>query len=420
MEEKKNVHEIIINFTKEELDSAIDKAFDKKKDKIELDGFRKGKVPKDVYFKRKGKESLYMDAVNELLPQAYDKVFEEHKDLKPIIEPKVDLRALSDQGVTFAFTITTMPEIEIKKYKGLKVKKEEAKVTKEEIEHEIGHILERYTELSIKEDGAVEDGDVAVIDFEGFKDGKAFEGGKGENYSLTIGSHTFIPGFEEQIIGMKKGEEKDINVTFPDDYQAEDLKGKEVTFKVKVNEIKTKVKREMDKEFFEDLGLEGVDSKEALEKEVEANIKVNKEADIENAYIDELLKKIAENTTVTIPEELIEEEISALIKRFEQQIRMQGLSLEVFYQMTKSDEKALREQMREEAKNHVLYRFILEEVKNKEGIAVTKEEAEKELEELSKKYNMSKEEFLKAYGDIDMLMYEMEVKKTLDFLKENN
>ena len=176
----------------------------------------------------------------------------------------------------------------------------------------------------------------------------------------------------------------------------------------------------MDKEFFEDLGLEGVDSKEALEKEVEANIKVNKEADIENAYIDELLKKIAENTTVTIPEELIEEEISALIKRFEQQIRMQGLSLEVFYQMTKSDEKALREQMREEAKNHVLYRFILEEVKNKEGIAVTKEEAEKELEELSKKYNMSKEEFLKAYGDIDMLMYEMEVKKTLDFLKENN
>ncbi len=420
MEEKKNVHEIIINFTKEELDSAINKAFDKKKDKIELDGFRKGKVPKDVYFKRKGKESLYMDAVNELLPQAYDKVFEEHKDLKPIIEPKVDLRALSDQGVTFAFTITTMPEIEIKKYKGLKVKKEEAKVTKEEIEHEIGHILERYTELSIKEDGAVEDGDVAVIDFEGFKDGKDFEGGKGENYSLTIGSHTFIPGFEEQIIGMKKGEEKDINVTFPDDYQAEDLKGKEVTFKVKVNEIKTKVKREMDKEFFEDLGLEGVDSKEALEKEVEANIKVNKEADIENAYIDELLKKIAENTTVTIPEELIEEEISALIKRFEQQIRMQGLSLEVFYQMTKSDEKALREQMREEAKNHVLYRFILEEVKNKEGIAVTKEEAEKELEELSKKYNMSKEEFLKAYGDIDMLMYEMEVKKTLDFLKENN
>ena len=420
MEKKQNVFEVEIKIEKDEFDKAMEKALDKKIKTASVDGFRKGHVPKDVYLKKFGKESLYMDAVNELLPQAYDKVFEEHKDLKPIIEPKVDLRALSDQGVTFAFTITTMPEIEIKKYKGLKVKKEEAKVTKEEIEHEIGHILERYTELSIKEDGAVEDGDVAVIDFEGFKDGKAFEGGKGENYSLTIGSHTFIPGFEEQIIGMKKGEEKDINVTFPDDYQAEDLKGKEVTFKVKVNEIKTKVKREMDKEFFEDLGLEGVDSKEALEKEVEANIKVNKEADIENAYIDELLKKIAENTTVTIPEELIEEEISALIKRFEQQIRMQGLSLEVFYQMTKSDEKALREQMREEAKNHVLYRFILEEVKNKEGIAVTKEEAEKELEELSKKYNMSKEEFLKAYGDIDMLMYEMEVKKTLDFLKENN
>ncbi len=419
MENKKNIHEVVISFNKEELDNAIDKAFDKKKDKIELDGFRKGKVPKDVYFKRNGKESLYMDAVNELLPEAYDRVFNEN-DLKPIIEPRVDLKSLSDQGVEFLFTITTMPEIEIKKYKGLKVKKEEVKVSKEEIEHEIGHILERYTELSIKEEGTVETGDVAVIDFEGFKDGVAFEGGKGENYSLTIGSNTFIPGFEEQLVGMKKDEEKDINVTFPEDYHAEDLKGQPVVFKVKVNEIKEKVTRELDEDFFEDLGIEGVNSRETLEKEVEENIKANKEMDSENAYIDELLKEIAKNTTVDIPEELIEEEINSLVKRFEGQIRMQGISLEVFYEMTKSTEADLRDQMKEEAKNHVLYRFIIEEIKNKENIVVTKEEADKEAEDMAEKYNMSKEEFLKAYGDLDILMYEMEVRKTIDFLKENN
>lgn len=420
MEEKKNVYEIVIDFTKEELDNAIDKAFDKKKDKIELDGFRKGKVPKDIYYKRNGKESLYMDAVNILLPEAYDRVFKEHSDLKPIIDPKVDLRALSDQGVSLAFTITTMPEVEIKKYKGLKVKKEEVKVSKEEIDHEIGHILERYTELAIKDDGCVEDGNVAVIDYEGFKDGVAFDGGKGENYSLTIGSHTFIPGFEEQVIGMKKGEEKDIKVTFPEDYHSEDLKGKEVTFKVKVNEIKEKVTREMDKEFFEDLGLEGVDSKESLEKEVESNIRVNKEAEVENAYFDELLEKIGENTTVDIPEELIAEELDQMVKNFEKQLKMQGLSLEVFLEITKSDENALRDQMKDEARKHILYRFIIEEVKNRENIVVSDESAEKNAEELAIKYNISKEDLLKEYGGLDILKYEMEVKKTLDFLKENN
>ena len=225
---KDNVFTEVVKFNKKEFDDAIDKAFDKKKKDIKLDGFRKGKVPKDVYFKKNGKESLYMEALNILLPEAYDKAL---RNYKPIIDPKVDVKSISEEGVEFEFTITTMPEVNIKKYKGLNVKKDKIKVTKEEIDHEIKHLLERFVEFEVK-DGDVENGDIAVIDFEGFKDGKPFEGGKGENYSLEVGSGTFIPGFEEQVIGMKAEEEKDIKVTFPEDYHQDDLKGKEAVFKV--------------------------------------------------------------------------------------------------------------------------------------------------------------------------------------------
>lgn len=413
---KKNVFEEIVKFDKNEFEEAIDKAFENKKNDIKLDGFRKGKVPKDIYFKKAGKESLYMDALDLLLPEAYDKAL---KDYKPIIDPKVDIKSISEDGVEFVFTITTMPEVNIKKYKGLKVAKEEVKVEKEEIEHEIGHLLERFAELEVKE-GKVEDGDIAVIDFEGFKDGEPFEGGKAENYSLEIGSGTFIPGFEDQVIGMKQGEEKDVKVTFPEDYHQEDLKGKNVIFKVKVNEIKTKVERELDEDFFEDLGLEGVDSKEKLEEEIENNIKASKERDIEEKFIDEVLAKIAENTEVEVPEELVEDEINHMIVNFEQQVRMQGLSLEVFYEMTKSTEEDLRAQMKEEAEKHVLYRIIIEKITELEKIEVTDKEAEEEVENLAKRYAVEKEEFLNMYGDINMLKYELEVKKVLDFLAEEN
>ncbi len=415
----KNIKEILIKFNKEEFDNAIDKAFDKKKNDIELDGFRKGKVPKDIYYKRRGKEALYMDAVDILLPDAYDRLFEENKDLKPIITPKVDLRALSDNEVVFAFTITTMPEVNIKKYTGLEVEKNEVEVTKEEIEHELSHILERYTELAIK-DGEVSDGDVAVIDFEGFLEGVPFDGGKDENYSLTIGTNTFIPGFEEQLIGMKKDEEKEINVTFPEDYGSEDLKGKDVVFKVKVNEIKEKITREMDEEFFEDLGIEGVNTKEELEKEIEENIRVNKEHDAENKYFEELFTKIRENTTVEIPDEVVDEETNNLIKEFEKNIKMQGISLELFYEITKSDEAALKEQLKEEARTRVLNSFILEEIVNKENLRASKEELDAEYEKLAKQYNMTVEELEKEIENKEMFKLELETKKALEFLKENN
>ena len=384
-----------------------------------MDGFRKGKVPREIYEKHFGKESLFIDAADSVLQDAYTKAMEESK-LVPVVQPAVDLKSLSEDGVEFTFKIVTKPEVKVKKYKGLNIKPETVEVTEEEVEHELGHLLERYTELVTKEDGAVEEGNVAVIDFEGFKDGVAFDGGKGENYSLEIGTHTFIPGFEEQVIGMKTGEEKDIEVTFPEEYGAKDLAGAKATFKVKVNEIKEKQMRELDEEFFEDLGMEGVNSEESLKEEIKKSISAQKEMDAENKYIDAILEGVSKNVEVDIPEEMVEEEVTRLMKRFEEQMRMQGISLDLYYQFTQSNEADLRNQLEKEAYSNVLYRLMLEEIMNLEKIEVSVEEAEKEAEELARKYQMEKEEFLSQFGGIDMVQYDLEMRKTIELLKEAN
>ena len=416
---KKNVHEVVIKIDGEAWTKALDQAFKKKQKTAKVDGFRKGKVPRDIYEKHFGKESLFIDAADSVLQDAYTKAMEESK-LVPVVQPAVDLKSLNEDGVEFTFKIITKPEVKVKKYKGLNIKPETVEVTDEEVEHELGHLLERYTELVTKEDGAVEEGNVAVIDFEGFKDGVAFDGGKGENYSLEIGSHTFIPGFEEQVIGMKTGEEKDIEVTFPEDYGAKDLAGAKATFKVKVNEIKEKQNRELDEDFFEDLGMEGVNSEESLKEEIKKSISAQKEMDAENKYIDAILEGVSKNVEVDIPEEMVEEEVTRLMKRFEEQMRMQGISLDLYYQFTQSNEADLRNQLEKEAYSNVLYRLMLEEIMNLEKIEVSVEEAEKEAEELARKYQMEKEEFLSQFGGIDMVQYDLEMRKTIELLKEAN
>ena len=416
--QSKNVHEITIKIEVEEWKIELDKAFNDKKRDTVVDGFRKGKVPRDVYEKHYGKESLFIPAADYVLQDAYMKVMEENK-LVPVVQPDVNLGGIDEDGVEFVFKIITKPEVNVKKYKGLKIEKEKVEVTKEEIEHELSHVLEKYTELVTK-DGKVESGNVAVIDFEGFKDGVAFEGGKGENYSLEIGSNTFIPGFEDQVIGMKVGEEKDINLTFPEDYGAKDLAGAAVVFKVKVNEIKEKQTRELDEEFFEDLGMEGVDSKEKLEKEIEESIKARKEMEAENNYVDKILEEVSKNVEVDIPEEMVNEEIDRLMKRFEENMRMQGISLDLYYQFSRTTEADLRNQLEKEAYSNVLYRLMLEEIMTLEKIEVTEEEVEKEAASLAEKYQMEKEEFLKQFGGLDMIQYDLEMRKTIDSLKEFN
>ena len=416
---KKNVHEVVIKIDGEVWTKALDQAFKKKQKTAKVDGFRKGKVPRDIYEKHFGKESLFIDAADSVLQDAYTKAMEESK-LVPVVQPAVDLKSLNEDGVEFTFKIVTKPEVKVKKYKGLNIKPEKVEVTDEEINHELGHLLERYSELVTKEDGTVEEGNTAVIDFEGFKDGVAFDGGKGENYSLEIGSHTFIPGFEEQVIGMKTGEEKEIEVTFPEDYGAKDLAGAKATFMVVVHEIKEKKQRELDEEFFEDLGMEGVNSEESLKEQIKKSIPAQKEMDAENKYIDAILEGVSKNVEVDIPEEMVEEEVTRLMNRFEQQMRMQGISLDLYYQFTQSSEADLRSQLEKEAYSNVLYRLMLEEIMNLEKIEVSIEEAEKEAEELSKKYQMEKEEFLQQFGGIDMVQYDLEMRKTIELLKEAN
>lgn len=417
---KSTKNELTVKIEGDQWLKALDQAFEKKVKDVTVDGFRKGKVPRNVYEKKFGKESLFLDAADAVLQGAYAKVMEEHADLVPVVQPQVDLKKIDENGVEFVFTIVTAPEVNVKKYKGLKVTKEEVKVSKEEIEHELGHVLERYAEIVVKEDGEVEEGDVAVIDFEGFKDGVAFEGGKGENYSLEIGSNTFIPGFEEQVMGMKAGEEKEIQVTFPEEYPAEDLRGAQVIFKVKVNEIKVKQNRELDAEFFEDLGMEGIDTKEKLEAEIEANIKANKDMEAENKYVDNLLAAVGKETEVDIPEELVEDEVNRMMGRFEEQLKMQGISLDVYYQFTKSSEQDLRNQMEKEAFQHVLYRLMMEEIIKLEKVEVTQEEVEKEAEEMAQKYQMEKADFISAFGGLEMIKYDLEMRKVIEVLKELN
>ena len=419
MAKKKNINEVSVKIEGKSWTDAIDKAFKEKVKTVTVDGFRKGKVPRDIYEKKFGKESLYFQASDYVLEEAYKKALEESK-LIPVVQPTVDLKNVDASHVEFVFKIITKPEVKIKKYKGLKVKPEKVKVTKEEIEHELGHILERFTETKTKENGKVAKGDIAVIDFEGFKDGKPFDGGKAENYELEIGSNSFIPGFEEQIVGMKLNEEKDINVTFPEDYHAENLKGAKAVFKIKVNEIKEKVERKFDKDLFDDLAIDGVDTKEKLEKHIEEDIAAQKEMEVENKYVDELLETVSKNVEVDIPEEMVEEEIDRMIHRYEEQLRMQGISLEMYYEFTKTTEKDLRTQMEKEAYSHVLYRLMLEELLVLEKVEVKDDEVEKEIDEMAKKYKMKKDEFIKAFGGQDMVKYDLEIRKVIELLKEYN
>ena len=412
-----NIKKETVKISGKKWEEALDKALEKALAKADMPGFRKGHVPKDVFLKKYGKESLYMDAANESLNEAYAELFKKNKDLEIVAEPEINIKDINEKGIEFEFTLTLKPEVKLGKYTGLNVKKESTKVTKEEINKTIEEMRNRYAENRVKK-GNVAKGDIAVIDFEGFKDGVAFPGGKGENYSLEIGSNTFIPGFEDQLIGMKKGEEKEIEVTFPKDYQAEELKGAKATFKVKVNEVKEIVIPELDKDFFEDLGMEGVDSKETLEAEVKKTIEARKEQDAENKYIDDLLEAAAKNTKVDIPHVMIHEEAHRMVHQYEETLRMQGLTLEQLYQFTHSDENALMEQMEPEAEKRVKYRLMLEAIAKAEKIEPTKKEVEKEAEDLAKKYEMTKDEFLKAFGGIEMVEYDIKMRNAMETLKK--
>jgi len=412
----KNIHEIEVELKNKEWKEAVDEAFNKAIKTAKIDGFRQGKAPRSVFEKKYGKVSLFYDAINAKLPEMYSKLLKDNK-LEPIIDPKIEILDVNDDLCKVKFIVTTRPEVKIKKYKNLGVKKEETKVTKKEIDEEIENLRLRYADLEIKE-GKIESGDIAVIDFEGFKDGVAFEGGKGENYSLTIGSNTFIPGFEDALIGHKSGEDVDVKVTFPKDYQSEELKGQKAVFKVKIHEVKTKVLPELNEDFFLDLEMDGVKSKKDLEKVTEDQIKARKEYDVENKYVDDLLAEVAKNTTVDIPNELVEEEIDHMIHEYAHNLEHQGISLDMFFKYTNSDENALREQMRNDAETRVKYRFMLEEIADLEKIETSDKEATEEADKMAKRYNVTKDEFLAQIGGLDILKSDLRIGKVIDIIKK--
>lgn len=408
--------DIKIKVEGKEWEVALDKAFERANAKVTLPGFRQGKAPKDVFLKKYGKESLYMDASDIVINEHYIKTLEANKELEIVSEPQVELGTIDANGIEFTIKLTLKPEVKLGKYKGLKIKKDEVKVTKEEIDAEI-HMLQHKYEESVTKEGAADFHDTVIIDFEGFKDGVPFEGGKGENYSLQLGSQTFIPGFEEQLVGLKAGESKDINVSFPENYHSEELKGQPVVFKVTVKEVKQNVHRELNAEFFEDLGMEGINDEASLVKQLEENIKVRKEADLENKYIDDLLEAASKNVEVEIPTTMIDAELHRMIHQYEDNLKMQGLTLELFYQYTNSSEEALKEQMKEEANKRVLYRLMLEEIAKQENFEVTDEEADQEATNIAVKYNMEKAKFLELFGGIEMIKFDMKMRKAIEVLK---
>lgn len=414
----KNRHEFTLTIDGERWTKLTDASFAKVvKDKT-VDGFRKGKIPRDIFDKKFGKEAYLIEAANQVVSEEFTRIMKEEK-YQLVAEPQIHITTLESDKIVFEMALIEQPEVNVKKYKGLKVTKEEVKVTEEEIEHELSHLLERFSEMQVK-DGAIENGDLAIFDFEGSVDGVPFEGGKAENYSLEIGSGMFIPGFEDQMIGMKKDEEKDLKVTFPEDYHAEDLKGKEAVFKVKIHEIKTKVARELDEEFFEDLALEGVNDEKSLKEEIKKSIEAQKEMDAENNYVDSLIEAVSKETEVDIPEEMVYDTTEMMLEDMKQKLAMQGISFEIYMQYTGKTEEDVKNDIEPQAYQRVLARLTLEKIKELENISVSDEEVDNKVKELAEKYKVSEEEIIKQFGSKNAIKYDSEMNKVIEFLKDAN
>ena len=421
MAEKKagNIHEVTISINGDEWKKKLDEAFKKVIKTVKIDGFRPGKAPREVYEKKYGKQALVVEAVDNNMQEAYEKALNEFKGNKEdiIMQPSVSLDKADIDGVTYKFVFTTKPEIKFNKYTDLKVKKPSCKVTDKDVDEEIEKLRKEYADLTVK-DGKIEKGDTAVIDFEGFDGDKAFEGGKGENYSLEIGSNSFIPGFEDALIGLKAGDKKDINVTFPDDYHAEELKGKPVVFKVLVHEVKSKVYPQLNEDFFKDLGLDDVKTLDDLKKTIKENMTSSKEYEAENKYVDDLFEALLKETTVEVPHELVHEEIDRMVKQYEERLKMQGITLDQFFKFTNSNIEALEAQMHDEAEKRVKLRFAIDEIIKLEKISVTDEEAEDDAVKKAEKHGMDKDEYINAFGGLDMLKYDLMVQKVIDIIKK--
>ncbi|MCM3786877.1 trigger factor [Domibacillus indicus] len=403
----------------ETVDKGLNTAFQKVVKTINVPGFRKGKMPRPLFEQRFGVEALYQDAIDAILPEAYGKAIDE-TGIEPVDRPEIDVEQF-EKGKPFIFTakVTVKPEVTLGDYKGLEVEKENTEVTEEDVQNELKDLQKRHAELVVKEDGTVENDDTVVIDFEGFVNGEAFEGGQADNYSIVIGSGTFIPGFEEQLIGMKTGEEKDVEVTFPEEYHAEELAGKPATFKVKLHEIKAQELPELNDEFAKETDEE-VETLEALKTKIQERLAEQKKNAAEQKLRDDLVEKAVANAQTDVPEAMINTEIDRMLQEFTQNLSMQGMNLDLYYQFSGQTEEDLRSQMKENAETRVRTSLTLEAIAEAENLEPTDEDVDAEVTKMSEQFGLSKEDIQKALGSLEGMKADLKIRKAVEFLVENS
>lgn len=417
--EKKEGNEGVLSVTvpAEKVDKAIDQAFKKVVKQINVPGFRKGKVPRQIFEQRFGVEALYQDAVDILLPEAYGEAIDE-TGIKPVDQPEINVTSIEKgEDMTFEANVVVEPEVELGDYKGLEIEKQNTELTEEEVQESIDHQLGHLAEMVVKEDGAVENGDTVNIDFDGYVDGEQFEGGQAEGYDLEIGSGSFIPGFEEQLVGVKTGEEKDVNVTFPEEYHAEELAGKEATFKTKVNEIKYKDIPELNDEIANELDAEA-NSVDEYKENLRKRLAEQKATDAENTQKEEAINKATNNTTIDVPEAMIKTELDRMVQEFGQRMQQQGLNLETYFQISGQDESQLREQMKDDAEERVKTNLTLTAIADAEEVEVSDADIDKELEKMSEQFNISVEDIKQTLGNTDIVKNDVRIQKVIDMLVE--
>jgi trigger factor len=409
---------LTVEVSTEKVTEGLDAAFQKVVKQVSVPGFRKGKMPRGMFEKRFGVESLYQDALDILLPDAYANAVEE-AGIDPIDRPDIDIEQMEKgQVLIFKATVQVKPEVKLGEYKGLEVEEMDTNVTDEDINNELATLQGRQAELVVKEEGKAENGDTVVIDFEGFVNGEAFEGGKGENYSLELGSNSFIPGFEEQLVGTVAGESKDVEVSFPEEYHAAELAGKPAVFKTTVHEIKGKELPALDDEFAKDVDDE-VETLDALKEKIKTRLENSKKHEAEHHLQDTLVEKAAANVEVEIPSVMVDNEINRMMQEFEQRLQMQGMNMDLYFQFSGQDENALRDQMKEEAEKRVRVNLTLEAISKAENLEVTEEDVTNELGKMAEMYNMTVEAIEKALGSLDGIKSDLKLKKAVDFLIEN-
>ncbi|KPI47334.1 trigger factor [Clostridioides difficile] len=418
---KKEGNKVTLKITVDnnKFEAAVNKAYNKSRNKYNIPGFRKGKAPRIVIETQYGKGIFYNDAIEILFPEVYPEAIKE-LDIDPIDNPDLDIEEISkDNGLVMVLNVEVKPEFELGNYKGIEIAKVENTVSDENVEAKLQEMVEKNARLVSVEDKALEDGDTAIIDFEGFENGVAFDGGKGENYNLVIGSNTFIPGFEEQLVGKKAGEEVEVNVTFPEEYHSQDLAGKPVVFNVKINDVKVKELSTLDDEFAKDTSE--FDTLDELKADVRAKLEEEAKNRADAETRNSVVEKVAENTEIEIPEVMIQHQIDNMLNELNYQLQYQGFGLQQLLDMTGRTMEELREERKEDAKKLVKSSLVLEAITKAEGIEATEEEFKAELEKMASAYNMEVEKIEASLRDADKedIKGQIKIRKTIDLLVDN-